>query len=64
MSYLTQMAGLAVQQFVSAAVGIAVLVAFVRGVARRSSKELGNFWVDLYRSCIYVLLPLAAILVA
>jgi len=62
MSYLTQMAGLAVQQFVSAAVGIAVLVAFVRGVARRSSKELGNFWVDLYRSCIYVLLPLAAIL--
>jgi K+-transporting ATPase ATPase A chain len=62
MSYLTQMAGLTVQQFVSAAVGIAVLVAFVRGVARRSSKELGNFWVDLYRSCVYVLLPLAAIL--
>ena len=62
MSYLTQMAGLAVQNFVSAGVGIAVLVAFVRGIARRSSKELGNFWVDLYRSLTYVLLPLAAIL--
>ncbi len=62
MSYLTQMAGLAVQNFVSAAVGIAVLVAFVRGIARRSSKELGNFWVDLYRTLVYVLLPLAAVL--
>ena len=62
MSYLTQMAGLAVQQFVSAAVGIAVLVAFVRGIARRSSSQLGNFWVDLYRACMYVLLPLAFVL--
>ena len=62
MSYLTQMAGLAVQNFVSAAVGMAVLVAVVRGVARRSSKELGNFWVDLYRSLVYILLPLALVL--
>ncbi|HEX4521763.1 MAG TPA: potassium-transporting ATPase subunit KdpA [Gaiellaceae bacterium] len=61
MSYLTQMAGLAVQNFVSAAVGIAVLVAVVRGIARRSSGTLGNFWVDLYRAIVYVLLPLAAI---
>ncbi len=61
MSYLTQMAGLAVQNFVSAAVGIAVLVAVVRGIARRSAGTLGNFWVDLYRSTVYVLLPLAII---
>ena len=59
MSYLTQMAGLAVQNFVSAAVGIAVLAAVVRGIARRSSGTLGNFWVDLYRSLVYILLPLA-----
>ncbi len=59
MSYLTQMAGLAVQNFVSAAVGMAVLVAVVRGIARRSSGTLGNFWVDLYRSLVYILLPLA-----
>ena len=62
MSYLTQMAGLAVQNFVSAGVGMAVLVAVIRGIARRSSKELGNFWVDLYRSIAYILLPLAIIL--
>jgi potassium-transporting ATPase potassium-binding subunit len=62
MSYLTQMAGLAVQNFVSAAVGMAVLAAVVRGIARRSAMTLGNFWVDLYRSLVYVLLPLAAIL--
>ena len=61
MSYLTQMAGLAVQNFVSAAVGMAVLAAVVRGIARRSSGTLGNFWVDLYRSLVYVLLPLAVI---
>ena len=59
MSYLTQMAGLAVQNFVSAGVGMAVLAAVVRGIARRSSGTLGNFWVDLYRSLVYVLLPLA-----
>ena len=62
MSYLTQMAGLAVQQFVSAAVGMAVLAAVVRGFARRSTSELGNFWVDLYRSMVYILLPLTLIL--
>ncbi len=61
MSYLTQMAGLAVQNFVSAAVGMAVLAAVVRGIARRSSGTLGNFWVDLYRSLVYILLPLAVI---
>jgi len=62
MSYLTQMAGLAVQQFVSTAVGMAVLAAVVRGLARRTATELGNFWVDLYRSLVYILLPLALVL--
>ena len=61
MSYLTQMAGLAVQNFVSAAVGMAVLAAVVRGISRRSSGTLGNFWVDLYRSLVYILLPLTAV---
>ena len=62
MSYLTQMAGLAVQNFVSAAVGMAVLIAVVRGIARRSSSQLGNFWRDLYRSLVYILLPLSIVL--
>jgi K+-transporting ATPase ATPase A chain len=62
MSYLSQMAGLAVQNFVSAAVGMAVLAAVVRGIARRSRDEIGNFWRDLYRSLVYILLPLAVIL--
>jgi potassium-transporting ATPase potassium-binding subunit len=62
MSYLTQMAGLAVQQFVSAAVGMAVLVAVIRGFSRRTARELGNFWVDLYRSTTYILLPLSLLL--
>ncbi len=62
MSYLSQMAGLAVQNFVSAALGMAVLVAVIRGFTRRSSKTVGNFWVDLYRSLVYILLPLALIL--
>src|SRR5579862_1293296 len=61
MSYLTQMAGLAVQNFVSAAVGIAVLAAVIRGVARRSSETIGNFWVDLYRTLVYLLLPLCVL---
>jgi potassium-transporting ATPase potassium-binding subunit len=64
MSYLTQMAGLAVQNFVSAGVGIAVLVAVVRGIARRSSNEIGNFWRDLYRTIFYILLPLSIVLAA
>jgi K+-transporting ATPase ATPase A chain len=61
MSYLTQMLGLTVQNFVSAAMGMAVLVAMIRGFARRSGQTLGSFWVDLVRSTLYILLPLAAI---
>jgi K+-transporting ATPase ATPase A chain len=61
MSHLTQMAGLAVQNFVSAAVGLAVAVALVRGLVRRRSATIGNFWVDLTRSVIRVLLPIAFI---
>ena len=57
MSYLTQMAGLAYQNFVSAAVGIALAVAFIRGIARRERDTLGNFWVDFVRANLYVLLP-------
>src|SRR5581483_4152641 len=64
MSYLSQMAGLAVQNFVSAAVGMAVLAAMIRGFARRETTKLGNFWVDLYRSTVYILLPLSIILAA
>lgn len=59
--HLVQMAGLTVQNFVSAAVGMAVAVAFVRGLARRSTTELGNFWVDLVRGVFRILLPLAVI---
>ncbi|HVC16563.1 MAG TPA: potassium-transporting ATPase subunit KdpA [Rhodanobacter sp.] len=62
MSYLTQMLGLAVQNFLSAATGIAVLVAVIRGFSRRSAKGLGNFWVDLTRGMLYVLLPLSLLL--
>ena len=59
MSYFTQMTALTVQQFVSAAVGIAVAVALVRGFARKGSPTIGNFWVDVVRCCLYVLLPVA-----
>jgi K+-transporting ATPase ATPase A chain len=62
MSHLTQMAGLTVQNFASAAVGIAVAIALVRGIARRRSETIGNFWVDLTRSTTRVLLPLALVL--
>jgi K+-transporting ATPase ATPase A chain len=62
MSYLTQMAGLAVQNFVSAATGIVVAMALIRGFARHSAKAIGNFWVDMTRSTLYVLLPIAAVL--
>ncbi len=62
MSYFTQMTALAVQQFVSAGVGMAVLAAVIRGIARRSTGTLGNFWVDLYRSLVYIFLPLSLIL--
>ncbi len=62
LSYFSQMAGIAVQMFVSAGVGMAVLAAVVRGFSRRSRGELGNFWVDLYRSLFYVLLPVSFVL--
>ncbi len=62
MSYLTQMLGLAVQNFLSAATGMAVLVAFLRGFVRKQSNGVGNFWVDLTRSTLYVLLPLSLVL--
>jgi K+-transporting ATPase ATPase A chain len=61
MSYLTQMAGLAYHNFVSAAVGIALAIAFIRGVARRQMKTIGNFWVDMVRSCLWILLPFCII---
>ena len=62
MSHLTQMAGLTVQNFVSAAVGLAVAIALVRGLVRRRSETIGNFWVDLTRGTTRVLLPLAVVL--
>jgi K+-transporting ATPase ATPase A chain len=61
MSYLTQMAGLTVHNFVSAATGIALAVALVRGFARRSAQGVGNFWVDLVRCTLYVLLPISIV---
>jgi K+-transporting ATPase ATPase A chain len=61
MSYLSQMLGLTVQNFVSAASGMAVLVALIRGLARRTMATIGNFWFDLVRSTIYILLPLSII---
>jgi K+-transporting ATPase ATPase A chain len=61
LSYLTQMLGLTVQNFVSAATGMAVLVAFIRGFARHSVQTIGNFWVDLTRTTLYILLPLALV---
>jgi K+-transporting ATPase ATPase A chain len=62
MSYLTQMAGLAVQNFLSAASGIAVAIVLIRGLARHSVHTVGNVWADLTRSTLYVLLPLALVL--
>ena len=59
MSYLTQMLGLTVQNFVSAATGMAVLVALIRGFQRASASTIGNFWVDLTRTTLYILLPLS-----
>jgi len=60
-SYLTQMLALARENFVSAAIGMAVAAAFIRGLTRRSKRELGNFWVDFTRSFLYILLPIAII---
>ena len=62
MSYLTQMLALTVQNFVSAAAGMATLVALIRGFARRSAQTIGNFWVDLVRTTLYILLPLSVVL--
>jgi K+-transporting ATPase ATPase A chain len=62
MSYLSQMGGLAVQNFVSAAVGMAAAAALIRGIARRTGDRIGNFWVDLVRSNLYVLVPMALVI--
>lgn len=62
MSYLTQMFALAVQNFVSAAAGMAILIALIRGLVRNSAKTIGNFWVDLVRTVLYILLPLSFVL--
>ncbi len=61
MSYLTQMLALSVQNFLSAATGIAILILFIRGIMRHSAKTLGNYWVDMTRSVLYVLLPLSVV---
>jgi K+-transporting ATPase ATPase A chain len=61
MSYLTQMAGLTMHNFVSAATGVALAVALVRGFARRSAKTVGNFWTDLVRCTLYILLPISIV---
>src|SRR6516162_5521283 len=61
MSYFTQMAGLAFHNFVSAAAGIAVAIAVIRGFIRRSAKTIGNFWVDLTRATLWVLLPISIV---
>lgn len=62
MTYLTQMLGMTVQNFVSAATGMAVMVALIRGIVRHTTKEIGNFWVDMTRSVLYILLPLSLVL--
>lgn len=64
MSYLTQMIGLTVQNFLSAATGIVVVIALIRGFARHSAKTIGNFWVDLTRCTLYILLPLSLLFAA
>ncbi len=61
MSYFTQMAGLAYHNFISAAVGIAVAIAFIRGIAQQEKETIGNFWVDLVRATLWVLLPIAIV---
>ncbi len=61
MSYFTQMAGLAYHNFASAAVGIALAIAFIRGITRRQMETIGNFWVDLVRGCLWVLLPFCVV---
>ena len=60
-TYFSQVAGLAVQNFLSAATGIAVVITFIRGLARRTAETIGNFWVDLTRTILYILLPIAVV---
>src|SRR5579862_4381295 len=62
MSYLTQMSALAVQNFMSAATGMAIMAAVIRGITRRETKNLGSFWVDLTRTTLYILMPLSVVL--
>jgi K+-transporting ATPase ATPase A chain len=62
LSYLSQMLGLTVQNFLSAATGMAVLIALIRGIARHTTAKIGNFWVDMTRSTLYILLPLSLVL--
>ncbi|MGB8646981.1 MAG: potassium-transporting ATPase subunit KdpA, partial [Anaerolineae bacterium] len=62
MSYLTQMLGLAFHNFVSAATGMAILIALIRGFTRKTTKTIGNFWVDLTRGTLYILLPLSIVM--
>jgi K+-transporting ATPase ATPase A chain len=62
MSYLSQMLGLTVQNFVSASAGMATLAAFIRGLARRTAQTIGNFWVDLTRTILYIMMPLSLVL--
>ncbi len=62
MSYFTQMAGLAYHNFLSAAIGIAVAVALVRGIARKQSATIGNFWVDTTRTVLWILLPICLVI--
>ena len=61
MGYLVQMAGLTVHNFVSAATGIALALALIRGFVRREAKTIGNFWVDLTRCTLYILLPISVV---
>src|SRR6476620_5632297 len=61
MSYFTQMAGLAYHNFMSAAVGIAVAIAFIRGIAQKEQETIGNFWVDMVRASLWVLLPISIV---
>jgi len=61
LGYAVQMFGLTVQNFVSAATGIAVMLALARGIARKTTNDIGNFWTDLVRSTLYVLLPLSIV---
>ena len=62
MSYFSQMAGLTVQNFISAACGMAIVVALIRGFTRKKTNLIGNFWVDMIRTNLYILLPLSLIL--